>query len=358
MTRQQPTRCVDCNIPIERRGIGLLFCSPSPKCYHCPSCDGELCAKCSERYPLILSNTTSIDEKDDKELLNTHNLQCYCKPCFQRLSVLDFEQTYDVVEPAADKDRSMVTFVMVHGGGGSRAMFRPHAQELAKRYGHRSILMDLPGHGSLNELELTLDTCWQELNFVLSETNLSSEQKAPTTPAESAKDDDVKEKLVYVGASLGAYVGFYLLDEFKDAFDAAVLIGCGQNCGPGAPGRNFKTSLGLHLLAHLGKHCSNKKLAKMMVGVTKRSPADTWLIESAFGAGWFFDRAEDQVKVLKGVAPAHHIPELDFPILFMNGSKDHRDSERLWLDLCDSYESAPSSLKVFDGGDHFFTHDR
>ena len=282
----------------------------------------------------------------DKDLQKKARIQSFCMSCFQRLSVLDFTKSYDVIEPPADAKKSGVTLVFVHGGGGSRAMFRPHARELMARHGHRCILLDLPGHGSLAEVELTLDTCWQELKTVLEENRIIRE--------EDGKRENPREKIVYVGGSLGAYIGFYLLEEFKGVFNSAVLMDCGQNVGPG---RSLKASLGLHLLSYVAKHYSNKKLAKMMLDVTKKSPADQWIIESTFAAGWFFDYGEDQVSILRSVAPAKHIPELDIPICFMNGSKDHRDSEELWLNLCDTPDEVNSDLRVYGGGDHFFMHD-
>jgi len=68
----------------------------------------------------------------------------------------------------------------------------------------------------------------------------------------------------------------------------------------------------------------------------------------------FFEQADAHVACLKSVSPAEHIPKVQFPILFMNGSEDHRDSENKWLELC---LNKNSELKVYDGGDHFFTHD-
>ena len=336
------TTCNDCDEPVKRHG---LFCSAAS--FSCESCDAELCKVCYESYPLVLMKGGNDNSSGrDKDLQKKAHIQSFCKSCFQRLSVLDFTKTYDVIESSANAKKSGVTFVFVHGGGGSRAMFRHHAQELMARHGHRCILLDLPGHGSLAEVELSFDTCWEELKNVLEENKIIQE--------EDGKRTNPKEKIVYVGGSLGAYVGFYLLDEFRGVFNSTVLMDCGQNVGPG---RSFKASIGLHLLSYVAKHYSNKKLAKMMLDVTRKSPADQWVIESTFAAGWFFEQGEGQVSILRSVAPAKHIPELDIPICFMNGSKDHRDSEELWLNLCDTPDEVNSDLRVYGGGDHFFMHD-
>lgn len=339
------TTCKDCNQVIKRPG---LFCSMAP--FACESCEADLCKACFESYPLVLlgdDGTTSNSSGNDKDRLKKARIQSFCKACFQRLSILDFETIYDVIEPSVETSgRSGVTFVFVHGGGGSRAMFRPHARELTARYGHRCILVDLPGHGSSHDVELSLDTCWQELKNVMEENKIINE--------EDGKRTNPEEKVVYVGGSLGAYIGFYLLEEFKGTFNSAVLMDCGQNVGPG---RSLKATIGLHLMSYAASHYSNKKLAKLMLDVTKKSPADQWVIESTFAAGWFFDQGKEQVSILRTIAPAKHIPELDIPICFMNGGLDHRDSEQLWLNLCDTPDEVNSTLKVYSGGDHFFMHD-
>ena len=95
----------------------------------------------------------------------------------------------------------------------------------------------------------------------------------------------------------------------------------------------------------------------LMLGETKKSPADYHLIETVFGAGMWFDQAEAHVDCLKAVAPAEYLPRIEkFPILFMNGSEDYRDSENKWLELCVKKED--SELKVYEKGDHFFMHDK
>ena len=68
----------------------------------------------------------------------------------------------------------------------------------------------------------------------------------------------------------------------------------------------------------------------------------------------FFQQGAAQCDCLHSVAPADLIPALDIPILYFNGSEDHRDCENKWLDLC---KDERSELKVYESGDHFFCHD-
>lgn len=273
-------------------------------------------------------------------------MQCFCTQCFHEKSVLDFTKAFDVIEPPAPvvpggKDSvqpSGIVVIFGHGGGGSRAMFRPHAQALAETCGHKCILFDFPGHGTAVQVPLDLNSCSDALERVLKENKI--------LPKDSGG------KTIYIGGSFGAYVGFYILVRYKEYFSGAILLDCGQNVGPGA---SLKARVGLWFLRQMGSFLSNKGLMDAMMGVTKKSHADYHLVESTFGAGMFFDQAAAQVRCLQEVEPASLIPKIPFPMLFMNGTEDYRDSEEKWLRLCTEKEY--SELKDYEHGDHFFTHD-
>jgi pimeloyl-ACP methyl ester carboxylesterase len=295
----------------------------------CSKCSKLLCSTCSGKYALIPFDASKPDESND--LSKNASVQSYCNPCFQETSTLDYSKTFEEHGPSNGGE---ITFVMVHGGGGSRSMFRPHAELLAKR-GYRCILLDLPGHGAMTEISLSLDSCVDTVKSVMEKCKVGE-----------------KDKTIYVGASLGAYTGFYVLHKLRDSFRGAILIDCGQNVGPDA---SLKARLGLWFLKAISKHISNKGLTDAMLDATKKSPADFKLVESVFGSGMCFDQGAEQIECLKAVAPAEYIPSYDFPVLFFNGSEDYRDSEDKWLSLCKDQER--SSLKVYEGGDHFFCHD-
>lgn len=212
-------------------------------------------------------------------------------------------------------------------------MFRPHAEALLSTAGHGYVLLDLPGHATLVDVPLTLDTCVATIRETVTKCDLGA-----------------NEKLIYVGGSLGAYVGFYVLQELKDLFKGAVLMDCGQNVGPGC---GIAAKVGLVFLSMLGRNSSNYSMMNLMLSVSKKSKADYHLVDSVFGAGIWFDQAGEHVDCLKAVAPAELIPNILVPILYMNGSEDHRDSEQKWVEL----SKERSSLKVYESGDHFFTHD-
>jgi pimeloyl-ACP methyl ester carboxylesterase len=285
-----------------------------------------LCSKCAGKYAFIPFDASKPDESND--LNKNGTIQSYCKACFQETSILDFSKTFEEFGP-----RDGIAIVMAHGGGSSRAMFRPHAELLAKR-GYRCILFDLPGHGTMVDTPLSLDSCVVTVKSVIDKCQLK------------------KEKTIYMGGSLGAYTGFYVLHKLPDSFCGAVLVDCGQNVGPDA---SLKAKAGIWVLKIMSKSMSNKGLMNAMMGVCKKSPADFKLVESTFGAGMSFDQGVEQTECMHAVAPADLIPSYNFPILFFNGSEDYRDSEDKWLSLCKDQER--SALKVYAGGDHFFSHD-
>jgi len=317
-------------------------------------CSARLCTSCYGRHPLLLPKTSDDENKEKKNTTHQYgipysdcDMKHLCKSCFRENSNLDFSSSYHRIEHDDDAHKSNVTFVFVHGGSSNQQMFHHHALQFKEKFGHSSVLLDLPGHGTLVETPLTIDACDVQLGRVLTECGLivkNGDGKYTKTNSD--------QKLVYVGGSLGAYVGFHVLDTYQSIFDGAVMMDCGQNVGPDC---SFKAKAGLVVLRWMGSGMTNAKLAELMMGETKKSKhSDYYIVETTFGAGWFFDQVAAQVNCLHTVAPAEYIPRLKFPILFMNGSKDYRDSESKWLELC---KHSDSELKVYEGGDHFFIHD-
>lgn len=80
----------------------------------------------------------------------------FCKSCFQQLSSLPFlEKETVTILSAANPSK---TVVFVHGGGGCRLTFLPHAEELIRQGPYKCILLDLPGHGVKMDDILTLES--------------------------------------------------------------------------------------------------------------------------------------------------------------------------------------------------------
>ena len=324
-------QCNDCEAKLARACLGLM----KAKAEACEKCRKQICRRCAGDHALV-----PLQVNDDQLPIKKSSIKSYCRACFKDVSVLDYGKSYDVIiDPigsANNPDRSKVTLLWAHGGGGSRAMFRPHAAALAKN-GYRSILMDLPGHGTLvDSTSLTLDSCVEAVKLIL-DRECSSNQCS---------------HVIYIGGSLGAYVGFHVFSQFGSRFSGAIQLDCGQNVGPDC---SLKARVGLWVLRQLSGRMNNKALMSAMMGTVKKSNADYHLVECSFAAGMFFQQGPAQCDCLHTVAPAEIIPSLSFPILFFNGTEDYRDSEDKWLALCRDKER--SSLKVYDGGDHFFCHD-
>mmetsp|Transcript_13391 Transcript_13391/g.23984 ORF Transcript_13391/g.23984 Transcript_13391/m.23984 type:complete len:651 (+) Transcript_13391:93-2045(+) len=319
--------CRDCNAELKKGRFGLRETSTS-----CTNCEETLCLKCARDQALI-----PFKEYDDNPLpLKKSSIKCYCKACFGQVSILDYTKSHDIIFP--NQNKKNITLVWVHGGGASRALFRPHASALA-RMGYTSILLDLPGHGTQVDKRLTLESCVGTVRYILNRRCGKVKEGKPS-------------RIIYVGASLGAYIGFYILEKLNDRFAGAVLLNCGQNVGPDC-GR--KSKAGIWLLRKLSGNLTNKTSMGAMMSLLNRSNADYHIGECNFAGGMFFQQGSAWCDCMDTVAPADIIPTLDIPILFFNGSKDYRDSENKWLSRCRDYEK--SSLKVFDGGNHFFCHD-
>lgn len=323
-------QCNDCETKLVPRCFGLMKANGAA----CAECQKTLCSRCAGDQALI-----PFQKNEEPLPLKKASIKSYCKTCFKQVSILDYSKSYDIIEPPTplvDPEKAKTTLLWVHGGGSSRAMFSPHAAAAAQK-GYRSILIDLPGHGTLvNTTTLTLDSCVDNVKKILDQ--------------ECSSNDS--SRIIWIGGSLGAYVGFHVLGQLKNQFSGAVLLDCGVNVGPGC---SLKARFGLWFLRKLSGSMSNKSLMGTMMGAVEKSEADYHLVETCYAAGMFFQQGPAQVDCLSTVAPADIIPTLDMPILFFNGSKDHRDSETKWLDLCSDKER--SSLKVYEGGDHFFCHD-
>jgi pimeloyl-ACP methyl ester carboxylesterase len=326
-------------------------------CESSAACPNVLCKTCFVRRPLLIvpdnknhHGSTNNGDDDDSHGGRNNNVNAggtgikrLCRTCFESQSTLNFAATYDY-QPS----RSGTTFVFAHGVSGCRRTFAPYADYLHAHHQHGYLLIDLPGHGTCVDIPLSLDSCVQHVREILSACQL----------------DTASERLIYVGVSFGAYVGFHVLAElFKEEntkkdgpqqhrlFHGAVMMDSGQNVGPGC---GLASRVGLMVLKMVGTYFSNYALMKMFLDTISKSKAeDPVLVDCVFAAGMWFDQAAAFVHCLQDVAPAELIPQIPIPILFLNGSLDHRDCEKKWLSL-----SAPhSSLKVYKGGDHFFPSD-
>lgn len=200
----------------------------------------------------------------------------------------------------------------------------------AGRYTYQCILLDLPGHGVKMDEPLTLQTA---LDWIIKVTKNHAGPNA-----------------VYVGGSLGGYIGMELLGRYPTPIKSAVIMMCGQDVGVGAgwPARSTLWAFN----AVLPLLSSDTILSGLVKSARANDHLDAAMVfETSVRTGSFFHSGKDQIKILKESDPRKSLPLFDGKVLFINGSRDYRDSEHIWKELCDG------RLIVYEGADHFFSHD-
>jgi pimeloyl-ACP methyl ester carboxylesterase len=209
-------------------------------------------------------------------------------------------------------------------------MFLHHARKLVEMGPYKCILLDLPGHGTRMDDELSLDSA---ISTVLS---VAREHAGPNA--------------LYVGGSLGSYIGMELLGRHPSEFKSAVLMMCGQNTGAGS---GIAAKMGLWGFKTFIPMLSSATILNGIVSAAKSNKhLNTEMIfDTSLRPGAFFGQGLAQVKILEQSNPRESLPKYKGKVLFINGSKDHRDSENIWTSLCNG------QLIVYDDADHFFSHD-
>jgi pimeloyl-ACP methyl ester carboxylesterase len=214
-------------------------------------------------------------------------------------------------------------------------MFLYHAREFAKQ-GYRCVLLDLPGHGARMDEPLTMSSA---IAAILDAVRLEA---PPTADG---------HKPMYIGGSLGGYIGMELLGQHPNVFAGAVIAMCGQNVGAGA---GLAARAGLAVMSCALGCMSAAGMMGAMRSAARRNGhiPDDLILEISLRPGMFFHQGAALIAALRATAPAAALPRFPGPVLFVNGSRDHRDSEQRWL------LAAPRGrLELYEGADHFFSHD-
>ncbi|KAJ3352998.1 hypothetical protein HDU91_005936 [Kappamyces sp. JEL0680] len=278
------------------------------------SCSKVLCGSCAD-YALVLPSQSQI--------------AALCKACFKKHNALDFGTNVELVGRPKGTAQCIV---WVHGGGGCRKMFRVHADKLADRYTH--ILLDLPGHGSRMDEPLSLASAIDCIVQTTRDHAVEWEGKKP----------------VYVGGSLGGYIGMELLGSHH-IFSKAIICMAGQDVGKG---RGWAAGLGLLAMNATIPLVGATTMLSGMASQARSNGhiSEELLMDIALRTGMFFHQGKQQVAILQNSDPRSALPLYPGQILFINGAKDHRDSEQVWVKC-----SQHARLIVYEGADHFFSHD-
>lgn len=228
-----------------------------------------------------------------------------CRPCLERESTLDFSRSVDEYGPAAG---TAPAIVFAHGGGGCRLMYAHQARALASR-GYRCVLLDLPAHGALLDVPLSIATACTRIAAVAQE---YAPPYAGVAPA-------------FVGGSLGGYIGMELLGREPDLFSCAVISCATQTVGVGAgcAARSALSAMSVALGIMYGE-----TVVRQMIGVVgKRTELmQEALQEAVWGPSMFFQHGRQHVAVLKASNPLQSLELYHGPVLFADGSEDHHDN--------------------------------
>lgn len=315
------------------------------RAYTCPTPADGGASGCGRKFCWACINFACITEAEGARVLpdfKSARITSFCKECFRKQSPLGYGSSdptladgVEVFAPPEGVAAKDATIMFAHGGGGCRLMFKPHAEHFAK-LGYRTVIFDLPGHGVLADSPLSLETAQQLVADVVAKYGSG--------------------KTLYVGGSLGGYLGMELVGKRPDLIDAAVIAMAGQNVGKGA---SFAARAGLFFLGGVSGNISSASLLSAMrsAAASNGHLDPKILMDTSLRPGFFFEQNEAQITMLKQSDPGSSLPKFKGPILFVNGSKDHRDSEGRWLELSNGANGGKSKLIVYEGADHFFSHD-
>lgn len=108
----------------------------------------------------------------------------------------------------------------------------------------------------------------------------------------------------------------------KEHFQAAVVMMCGQNVGEG---RGLMASIGLWGMGKAIQIISSEKLVNGLIKAAKN--VDKAVLANLLRSGYYFQQGAQQIQILKTTNPVPCLQKFEGKVLFINGSKDHRDSE-------------------------------
>ena len=278
------------------------------------------------------------------KLPDTKTISC-CEGCFRAATnkFLNLDVAVEVIGPPKGMGLSIV---IVHGAGGSRAMFRRHAQDLASA-GYRCVLLDLPGHGGRWKETLTLDSAIDAIS--------------QATADETAPYQGVLP--VYLGASLGGFIGMELLGRRPRMFSAAIICCAAQTVGAGA---SFLARGALGIMSVVSRMMFAQTFVNQLLGVCRRAEnldADL-VMETTIRTGFYFSDPNSHVTILRRTNSVAAMKQFFGPVMYADGAKDHHDMGEKLLAVAKANETVNGSAKplsrwvLYPEGDHFFTHDR
>ncbi len=216
--------------------------------------------------------------------------------------------------------------LFVHGVRTSRTMWRAQV-EVLEQLGHRTLAVDLPGHGARTGERFTLTAAAATVHAGLRE--LAESGGGP---------------VVVVGLSLGAYVALHAVASDATGVGAVVAAGC---CTPPA-------SAVLHGWALLARGIvatpdGGARLNQFMVDRTLSPQAAADIAAGGFA----LDVMDDVLREMAGADPLAELAAIEVPVWLVNGRYDHfRTRERAY-----ARAGRDTRLRVVRGAKHLVSLD-
>lgn len=260
-----------------------------------------------------------------------------------RYSTVDFNANSESIEPILPDQDSNMTVIFAHREGFSRVSFRAHAKYLAEKYGHRSILMDYPGHGSRWNEDCTAKNCVNAVREVLQKYDIRNAVEA----------ESMGQKTVFVSSSWGGTMACHVMTELKEYFSGVVLDSC---CVGDANTPLQKIRRGCYSM--FVKNLSNYnqlRLLRSWWAYKGNSYVD--FMGGNFGAG-IFGKC-NPTKAIDGKNMWENISEIKCPVLFLEGTNNQNRFNRRSLEknICQLEAKAESKVVLFEEGDYMISHD-
>eukprot|EP01090_Pellita_catalonica_P016053 TRINITY_DN44_c0_g1_i1.p1 TRINITY_DN44_c0_g1~~TRINITY_DN44_c0_g1_i1.p1 ORF type:complete len:830 (+),score=198.05 TRINITY_DN44_c0_g1_i1:44-2491(+) len=278
--------------------------------HHCRGCGKIFCHSCCNHWLL------------PPESFHYKQIQRTCLDCYKRLSIIDYDTEFDAFGDPNDH-----AIILLHGPTANRKYWQPQIDALKKNY--YILVPDLPGHAARADEKLTMESAVKIVRNLITG---------------HAKD----RKALLFGFSLGGYIAMTFCGIYPELCAGIIVSGACADMGT-----NNRT---MNLRGMLYKSLPNKVKASLIKNSTKIPPNRTEvsekLLHACLRSGSFYDSWEDVQETLTGTDYIKYLKNYSGPVLFLNGEKDTRDAEVLWLAA-----SVDVKLEIIEGANHLFLMD-
>jgi len=260
--------------------------------HHCRACGKIFCNKCCNFWILL------------PKAFGFNLPERTCVNCHKEYSNLDYSRTYDVYG-----DNSKPTIVVLHGALVNRMIHLFQIREWAESY--RVIAMDLPGHGSRRDEQLSMVGAIEAVRGVI-------EVEVPS------------KKVLLFGYDLGGYVALEFSQAYPEMCAGLVLGGCSNETFGGA----VQILFGMLKTAYL--ILPESTLWSLIPSTYSHIPKEAF-DETVLRSGMNYAVWGECSSTMKEPRPGYWnsvIAAFDGPIFLINGELDDRKAEEKFYASC------------------------